>query len=481
MIGVNQLDVKERMVIMILSSVIIVLLLPTFIRMPFYTADSYDEGWNAAHAERAMRWDNLYEYGDKLITNNYPPISFYFIGLLGKGFGDNVFAGRFVTLVAFIVTALNLAFAVFLMCRDRYISIFSGLLFVALMGATNGIDLIEGNPRFMAHAVMTGAMVVFLRGWERRKNLYFVPILFGLSGFIKHNLIAFPVAVTIFIFLEDRKLFIRWFSYCAVTFALFMGTAFVLYGSAFITSVLFHARPYSIHKLRLDASRMLTEFQLPIAVWFVSAATLFRHKFVRLMAVYVVCSIVSGILFSGGVGVQGGVFFDLVIALVAGNGVALGIWSREWDGQIIARNCTRFLLPLVLLLGALAHVPMKAGRPDKLWHSLKADSESNLSSIEYLNSIDGPALCVRIVLCYWAKKEFEFDPSNWGKAVRVGRKDENELITKLQDGYFSVIQVNRDGNKISGERLFPEIVDSIKQNYKTDMMNDSDIFLVPKE
>jgi uncharacterized membrane protein len=51
----------------------------------------------------------LYPSHDKLITNNYPPLSFYIVGALGWLIGDMVLAGRLLSLGAVAVTAVAVA------------------------------------------------------------------------------------------------------------------------------------------------------------------------------------------------------------------------------------------------------------------------------------------------------------------------------------------------------------------------------------
>src|SRR6201989_1679324 len=54
-----------------------------------------NEGWNAYHADAAMRGAaQLYPPADGLIANNYPPLSYYVMGWLGRIFGDALYVGR---------------------------------------------------------------------------------------------------------------------------------------------------------------------------------------------------------------------------------------------------------------------------------------------------------------------------------------------------------------------------------------------------
>src|SRR5262249_56970460 len=59
-----------------------------------------NEGFNAYHADAAMGAGPLYPPIGGLIVNNYPPLSFYALGWLGKLFGDPLYAGRVLSLVS---------------------------------------------------------------------------------------------------------------------------------------------------------------------------------------------------------------------------------------------------------------------------------------------------------------------------------------------------------------------------------------------
>ena len=64
-----------------------------------------NEGWNAYFADAAMGKVPLYPSPDQFITNNYPPLSFYIVGLVGRLVGDPVLAGRLLSLVAVVAIA----------------------------------------------------------------------------------------------------------------------------------------------------------------------------------------------------------------------------------------------------------------------------------------------------------------------------------------------------------------------------------------
>src|ERR1700728_142178 len=65
--------------------------------IPLHVSLDPNEGWNAYHAAAAMRGHGLYPGAASFMANNYPPLSFYLVGLLGQVTGDPIVAGRIVS------------------------------------------------------------------------------------------------------------------------------------------------------------------------------------------------------------------------------------------------------------------------------------------------------------------------------------------------------------------------------------------------
>src|SRR5438045_5669542 len=69
-------------------------------RLPIHYPIDVNEAWNALNAERAMDMDTLYPSASGSFFNNYPPLSFYVVGLAGRLVGDNIIAGRVISLLS---------------------------------------------------------------------------------------------------------------------------------------------------------------------------------------------------------------------------------------------------------------------------------------------------------------------------------------------------------------------------------------------
>ena len=66
-----------------------------------------NEGWNAYLAAAAMA-GHAYPDAHGYVVNNYPPLSFYLVGVAGRIVGDNIIAGRIVSLIAFLGVAAGI-------------------------------------------------------------------------------------------------------------------------------------------------------------------------------------------------------------------------------------------------------------------------------------------------------------------------------------------------------------------------------------
>src|SRR5579862_6718256 len=69
-------------------------------RIPFPLEIAPTEGWNAYFADAAGGAAPLYPPPGMLIVNNYPPLSFYLLGYAEKVFGDALYIGRVLSLLA---------------------------------------------------------------------------------------------------------------------------------------------------------------------------------------------------------------------------------------------------------------------------------------------------------------------------------------------------------------------------------------------
>jgi len=120
-----------------------------------------NEGWNAYHAAAALA-GNPYPPANSFLINNYPPLSFYVVGLLGSSIGDHVLAGRCVSLAAVVGICLFIAIAMRRMTASWCAAIFAALLFATTLLLTSdyvGMD----DPQLLGHAFQLAGLLFVIR------------------------------------------------------------------------------------------------------------------------------------------------------------------------------------------------------------------------------------------------------------------------------------------------------------------------------
>ncbi|HXQ41259.1 MAG TPA: hypothetical protein VN821_08330 [Candidatus Udaeobacter sp.] len=187
----------------ILAAIACVALVAPLHRIGFFVEEP-NEGWNATHALHAFDRDLCPPPGS-LIINNYPPLWFCLTGLLYRSFGDPIFPGRAVALLAFAGTAVPIFALVRRLGASPTASLASALSFVAAMaGLFDGwVGLVE--PQMLAHALVTigAAMLV---GTRSRKTAAAAALVMALGGLTKHTVIALPLASAVWILAYRRDL-----------------------------------------------------------------------------------------------------------------------------------------------------------------------------------------------------------------------------------------------------------------------------------
>ena len=154
-----------------------------------------NEGWNAYFADAAMGKMPLYPSTDQLITNNYPPLSFYIVGLVGRFMGDPVLAGRLLSLVAVVAIATAIALCVRRLGGSGVPAKISAAFFVATMSRFFMPYVGMNEPQLLGEAIMTFGFLWFLIARSNDRGYVGPVLLMALAGFVKHNIIAMPVTV----------------------------------------------------------------------------------------------------------------------------------------------------------------------------------------------------------------------------------------------------------------------------------------------
>ena len=273
-----------------------------------FVSRTYNEGWNAFWAGAAERGEPLYLPLDSLVTNNYPPLSFYTVAYIGRLLGDNVIAGRLVSLASFAVMIVS----VYLLLRATNIArhiAFAGAVFLLVAFSYYGNNYVAMNdPQMLGHALMLCAAVVLWRLDFSAFAIVCGAVLMLLGGFTKHLLIPLPVATTVWLALYRRDRLGLWLT----CFAIGLPLGFWLTASRYPLFVdnLLSSRVYLLKQGLSATTHTLARFSPMLLLGAIPLVRALRANGrsvltprVAFVLLYVTLSLIVGAIAAGGAGV----------------------------------------------------------------------------------------------------------------------------------------------------------------------------------
>ncbi|MBM3857188.1 MAG: hypothetical protein FJ390_04415 [Verrucomicrobia bacterium] len=222
---------KTRREILLNSALSLLLLLaalamfwPTC-RAFFKVVISCNEGWNAFFSAAAVQTGICYPTPEQLITNNYPPLSFYFVGYIGWLLGDLILAGRLLSLLSVFLIGLFIGKLILKLGGSSRSAIVGGAFFIATMGFFFQKYVGMNDPQLLAECIMLGGALLFLKELDKDSTPWAGIGVMVIAGFFKHNIIMLPISLLLWLLLRGEK---KMFAKCLL-FAFFLITAgFVL-------------------------------------------------------------------------------------------------------------------------------------------------------------------------------------------------------------------------------------------------------------
>jgi len=410
---------------------------------------TYNEGWNAFWADAAMSHRALYGAPNELISNNYPPLSFDLVGIMGRLIGDNVIAGRLVSLASLLVLIASSYWWLRMVGTTRRLALAGAALLLAVFAFYGGKYVAMDDPQMLAHAFMLGAVLILWRGDFSALSVVLAATLMLMGGFTKHLLIPLPLAATFVIASFRRERLGLWLACFAVGVPLGFFITSQLHGQDFLQDLLL-PRAYSPARALRTTVHVCARFLPLIALAAIpvvqrlrsrALAPLAAHEWLAML--YVLLSIVIGGIAAGGDGVSRNAFFDLLIA----TSLAATIGLQSWQSTAAAgRTNPRSTAPaqVIALIGVVVAVYAAAGLP-ATWtrirdlDAVEKDTQSTVQMIARLGN--GRAACETLSLCYWARGAFTVDFFTYGEKLKTGALPLAGCTAALSHGAFPVVQL----------------------------------------
>lgn len=434
--------------------------------LPVHLPLDPNEGWNAYHTAALLSGHGLYPDRTAYLVNNYPPLSFYVVGAVSLMAGDAIVAGRIVSLLAFTAIAAMLTVIARTMGASRPVAFLPALWFAAMLLLSSdyvGMD----DPQMLAHAVSLAGLVVLLKKPAWRFTAPAAAALFVAGFFVKHNVVALPLAATLWLFFQDRRKGLQmaaWGAGLAVAGLI----AFRLAYGISLFSVVATARQYSADALVNAFRGWLYWVGFPAMALYALAQWRLRDPAVRLIALYALIATAIGSYFLGGAGVDPNVLFEADIALALGTALAVQRLKGFWAPLAAA------VLAAPLLWSAATNTEwQQANLSASIRHEEIATTRADIA---FLAAQKGPALCEMLSFCYWAGKPPAVDMFNIGQAFDTGARSDGEIVRKVEQKYYAAIQFDPGEPYALGDNVYQ----ALQQSYRLHHQDDYGTFWVPK-
>lgn len=447
------------------------------LNLPYHFELDWNEGWNAYWSDTAIRGEMLYPARDAAVTNNYPPVSFYFLGALGRLFGDTVVAGRCLSLVSVLIIATNIGVWLRLSGIAPAICLFAATIFLCLIAIVAPHYLGMNDPQWLGHAFMTTALTLLWRSPDRTGTIVVAGLLMLAGGWIKHLLIPLPLVTTMWMMNRSHRHGRVWISTLLGGTTILFAAAWVFYGDSFFTSLFGSPRHYSVIRIASQAGDLLP--LVPVALALLFARVSERGDPATFAFSYLIAAIAISLLASGGAGIDKNRLFDAIIALSLIAGLVCGrnaasprspVSPPKWMGQARIAVITGVLV--LQMIPALA-----TARRDQ---EAVADRAVALTrDIALLQTLDvSRAICDTPALCYWAEAPFLLDTFNFGQKLRTASLPVEACTEQMRQQVYSVIVVE-DLYTVS-RRLTAACNEAILRYYQPATLPSDRVFLVPR-
>jgi hypothetical protein len=379
-------------------------------RVPFPIEIAQNEGWNAYHADAAVGGGTLYPSPDTLIVNNYPPLSFYALGYLGKLFGDPLYVGRVLSLFATIGLGALIARVVRQLGGGGTSAAIAGIWFIATMARSYNRFVGMNDPQLAGQFIMVAALSWLLARAKAGKSAEPPVLLMVLAGFWKHNIVAVPATALVWLWLTDGRRAWRPTLIGAAAAAVGLAICAAIYGDVFIANLL-TPRPWRLMRAVHGIGR--TQWILPaIAIWAIWAWSERRTYPARFTALYIGNAFAGFLAQWTGEDILDNAQFDLVIATAIGLGMGFdragaGVFARRFGAA-----AARVTIVLVLALRLVATLRIEpflvlfdpAYRAEFFVNAVAARADA-----KRIAAIPGPVACDYKVICRMAGKPFVYD------------------------------------------------------------------------
>ncbi len=217
--------------------------------------------------------------------------------------------GGLIALLSVGVTGVSVALVIRTFGGSRGTAAFGALWFIAMMARFFTRYVGTYDPNLLALAIMGLGFALFLSRLPSRKSLAPAIAVMVLAGFVKHNLIAFPLTAIIWVYAVDKRAALRAAIFGAALALAGLAICVGIFGENFISQMLMPREITLRHMISLIGK---LQWVAPALIfWGLWAWPNHSEPAVRFSALLLGVSLASALLQAAGAGVSINAFFEL--------------------------------------------------------------------------------------------------------------------------------------------------------------------------
>ncbi|UFW75525.1 hypothetical protein [Bradyrhizobium sp. WU425] len=398
------------------------------------------ESWNAYWQDAAAAGLPIYPDPQGLTGNNYPPLSFYAIGLLAKTLHvDPLYLGRWLSLAGLAALAFEISAAVWLLTGARVWGAAGALWYLAIMARNSTTYVGANDPQIAGLAIMGAALVWLLKRTAADRSPLAPLLLMVAGGFWKHNNIGIPIASIAWLFGSGNRFALKSTLASAAAAVAGLGACVVSFGPNFFPNML-AVRSYGMGTLLANVGH-LQWCALALLIWAVWAWSERRTTQAKFTALLIGAGLFSCLLQWLGHGVAGNAEFDLLFALGIGVGVVLAGSDASPLALRIGVDRCRLLIVAALLFRLLASDRQETALvvASDAFRGTFAETERNLIlQARQASSVPGNVACHTKLICRSAGKPFLIDEFKVEELLLTGNATRQEIAAKMEANNIQV-------------------------------------------
>jgi 4-amino-4-deoxy-L-arabinose transferase-like glycosyltransferase len=451
--------VLKKIVIAGLLIYTIFYLFNSFIIITYPYQISYPEGFILNHIQSIIKGESIYRSINDypLTVVNYPPVYLYLCAGLTKLTGLSFFGGRLITFLASIFVVL-LIFEITRRESDKEAAFISALLFIASPYIYKNSPLMRVDMLGLLFSLL--GMYIFIKTDTVKNTFYSIP-LFILSLYTKPVYFSAPVCAGIWLMSRDKKRGVIFILLLIISYGIiFFILNYLTKGEFFRHTFLYNLNIF----IPLQAIKhYVLFFQFHSILIIFSVFFIFDSFVKRRLSIFLLYFIISAFTaFSvGKIGANTNYFIELIAISCILTGSCINK-IKEYDQEKIYNLLLYASLFVQLIL--FLHIPsFTKPSPSKM----DIENFKKLSSI--ISKTEGPIISEDGGILVLNKKEVIFMPFEFTQLANQKIWNQDKFLKDIKNKRFSLLLLSFDIHYFfDRERLTPEMIENIKENYYID-------------